>query len=490
MAKRANGADAVRPGQIVNEQPRPRVLVTGFPTETAQTVRSIAAEVAPTVVVVPYVAKVDLSEFDCVITADDYVRVYTDVHPRDAEYTARYTDPPLWWKWQQEFPPHLSIFRVLESSQKDGEIADLLPPEGEGEYIAHEAIYVEQHVPGTHVRYADGLPEEIRELVKRHLVPAAQARSEHMTIDVRRPKQADEEPGRPEDARSFHLRPLLYGPSDEILAATYERSPEASVWLLPLDLIGDLRAWLVAAFREWHQLYPSRFPAVPDWTRADDWATPAEAALLGQIADADDALEKARAEHQTTVAALQEALTDARTDGDAYERALLTGTGTALEAAVSRALSDLGFVVQNMDETWPDDARREDFRITDPDEPGWLALGEAKGFTKGVAESGIVNLMKYATMYASEEQRPPTRQWYLANHFLREDPTTRPQALNGRDDVIDAFADAGGLLIDTRDLFAVLVETRRDPARKAEARAAMRAKTGRFAAPPPQNDSV
>lgn len=475
-----NGRASVGLGQIVNEQPRPRVLVTGFAQETAELIRNVAAEVAPTVVVVPYVPTVDLSEFDCVITGDEYAHTGLEPHPREAEYLGRYDDPPMWWKWRQEFPPHISVLRILDDSKRLDPIADLLPPEGEGEHIAYEVVYLEQHVPGKHVRYADGLPEEIRELVKRYLAPAAQARTEHITIDVRRPDQAENEPEPPAGAPSFRLRPLLFGPSDDILAATYERSSEASVWLLPLDLIGDLRAWLVAAFHEWHQLYPKRFPAVADWTRAADWATPTEADLLRQIREAEDALERARSEHETTVAALDEALATARADGDAYERALLTGTGGALELAVSRALTELGFEVRNMDEVWPEGARREDFRISDPDVPGWLALGEAKGFSKGVAESGLMNLMKYAALYASEEQRTPERQWYLVNHFLREDPATRPQTLNGRDDVIEAFAGAGGLVIDTRDLFATLFQARRHPQDMPAIRRSLRAQTGRF----------
>ena len=43
--------DGMPAGQIVNEQPRPRVLVTGFQEDIAQTVRGIAADVAPTVVI-------------------------------------------------------------------------------------------------------------------------------------------------------------------------------------------------------------------------------------------------------------------------------------------------------------------------------------------------------------------------------------------------------------------------------------------------------
>ncbi|MDT0264444.1 hypothetical protein [Jatrophihabitans lederbergiae] len=94
-----------------------------------------------------------------------------------------------------------------------------------------------------------------------------------------------------------------------------------------------------------------------------------------------------------------------------------------------------------------------------------------------------MNLMKYATMYASEEKQTPPRLWYLANHFLREDPATRPHALNGRGDVVTAFAGAGGLLIDTRNLFALLFDARQHPERLSETRASMRAQTGRFAMP-------
>lgn len=487
MGRSPQASSSLPLGQIVNEQPRPRVLVTGFRQEAAETVAAIAGEVAPTVLVESYPSTVDLSEYDCVITGDEFLRIESAEHPRAEDYQGRYADPPPWWKWRQDFPPHMSIFRILDdSSQKLDAIADMKPAEGEGDSIGDAVVYLDDRVPGRHIRYAQGLPDDIAELVKRHLAPAAQARQHHITISVRYAESSAEETVAADDEGLFQLRPLLYGPSDEILAATYERSEEASVWLLPLDLLGDLRAWLVAALREWHQLYPKRFPAVADWTRAAEWATSTESDLIGRIQDADTVLERARAQHEAEVAALEEALSSARADGDAYERALLTATGTPLEQAVLRALRELGFEVQNMDDVWPEDARREDFRITDATEPGWLALGEAKGFTKGVSESGLINLMKYANLYTSEEKQAPSRQWYIANHFLREDPATRQRALHGRDDVLDAFASAGGLLIDTRELFTAVLTSRGHPEFKIDVCAAMKSQTGRFVAPKPQ----
>jgi hypothetical protein len=189
---RRDGAGVIRPGQIVNEDPRPRVLVTGFQPDEAAAVASIAAEVAPTVPVELYLPRVDLSEYDCVITGGEYLRVYTDAHPREEEYSG-YTDPPTWWCWRQEFPPHVSIFRILDGSRNVDAIADMWPSEGQGESVGGVVVFLETHVPGRYVRYAQGLPEEITELVKRHLAPAAQNRKDHITISVRRLEQEAED---------------------------------------------------------------------------------------------------------------------------------------------------------------------------------------------------------------------------------------------------------------------------------------------------------
>ena len=485
VGSRPNGEQVIRPGQIVNEQPRPRILVTGFAKQTADAVATIAAEVAPTVEVADDLDMLDLSEYDCAITSEEYLRITTGRHPAESDYHRRNETPPTWVEWRQVFPPHISVFRILNRSRPLEFIADMSPAEGEGEVLGNDAVILNDSVPGRHVRYAHGLPDHLGDLAKLHLAAAAKKRKNHLTISSKPRLRGEDEPELtpPIEENSFTLYPLLYGPNDEILAATYKRGDLASVWLLPDDLIGDLRAWLVVALREWHQLYPTRFPAVADWTRSERWATPDETKLMRHIRNADEILETARVQHEATVAALGQQVLVARSAGDAYERALITATGTELEGAVSRALIEVGFRVQCMDDVWPPDARREDFRITDPEDQEWVALGETKGFTKGVAETGVINLMKYSTLYAREEARTPSRQWYLANQFLREDPATRQRALSGRDNIVDSFADAGGLLVDTRDLFVLLMDVRQNPDRRDEIRKSMRTQTGRFVVP-------
>jgi hypothetical protein len=47
----------------------------------------------------------------------------------------------------------------------------------------------------------------------------------------------------------------------------------------------------------------------------------------------------------------------------------------------------------------------------------------------------------------------PTTRWYVVNQFLNTDPDTRRRPLAGSEDDLAVFAEDGGLVIDTRDLF-------------------------------------
>ncbi len=54
---------------------------------------------------------------------------------------------------------------------------------------------------------------------------------------------------------------------------------------------------------------------------------------------------------------------------------------------------------------------REDFRVTDPDAEGWIAIAETKGFTKGVSEAGPQSLNRWVTYYVRDHRAMPDAQW-------------------------------------------------------------------------------
>lgn len=253
----------------------------------------------------------------------------------------------------------------------------------------------------------------------------------------------------------MRLRPFLFGPRAVPLAGSYKRTTEASVWLLPPD-VGDLAPWVLAALRDWHGLYPDRFPGIPEWTAENKYRSGAEARLHDQLKASADAMQAEIEKYEADKREIQSRLSEAADEAARFERALLTTQGDELAHAVLRALRDLGFDVRDMDQEWEPGKRREDYRITDPDEADWVAVAEAKGFTKGVREAGLFSLMKWSTMFAAEEWRVPSAQWYLANQYLRDDPDVRPDPLANRSDVLKSFTEQDGLLVDTRALHVLL----------------------------------
>jgi len=460
-------------GQTVNLEPKPRVLITGYFTkENADLITESVQQIAPTVRYSQSIDRVDLSEFDCVITDATYAYLRQIDHSDSDDGFRRTVEPPTYWKWEQSFPPHISIIYIHTASGNSSEVLDFSPPKGESEDIPSNAILADVASFGSYVTYVSNLPGHIDDLVKRYMAPKAQQREQHITF------RKVVEAGTSNDV--LPIRPLLLGPSNQILALTYERSAEASVWVLPADLLGKLQPWVTAALREWHGLYPKRFPAVPDWQSQLTWSTPAEHAVAQRQGQLVATFEAAKKLHEQQMEAASQELESVRTAAASYEKTLLTGTGTELESAIARALRELGFDVQDMDPLWPPDAKREDFRVTDPDSPGWLALAEAKGFTKGVAEVGLTSLGRWVEFFIQETGVMPSARWYIANHHLREDPSNRPVGLHGRDDVIEVFRSSNGLLIDTRVLFRMLTACQETPAVKPTVRAHLRASFGRL----------
>lgn len=127
---------------------------------------------------------------------------------------------------------------------------------------------------------------------------------------------------------------------------------------------------------------------MPDWGSTNEWRTVDEARIAGEIEANTQWFQDQYEVYDERDLSLSMDLTAAKSRADTYERALLTADGRVLEESVGCALAELGFIVVDMDEIWPEGKRKEDLRVVDPNVGDWLAIVEVKGFSNGVKETG------------------------------------------------------------------------------------------------------
>jgi len=143
----------------------------------------------------------------------------------------------------------------------------------------------------------------------------------------------------------------------------------------------------------------------------------------------------------------------------------------------------MGFEVENSDLTAAPGDNLEDLIVCDPGHPGWVALVEVKGYTKGAQTAALTQCARFSSRYALKHRREPDALWYIVNQFLTKDPEDRQPVLHGNDQDVEAFAEADGLIMDTIELFRSLMRLRRGELTGVQVRAALHT-TGIYLTPP------
>jgi hypothetical protein len=280
------------------------------------------------------------------------------------------------------------------------------------------------------------------------------------------------------------IRPFLRTSDGRIIAGSFRRfRGNAECWCLP-SYISNLLPWALVAIPEWRELSPDRFPHPAPWQARDEWRTPAELTLLTEQQRLEDAKAAALSDFQGKLDAVDQRLQTTGAAADANERALLTSQADSLKNVVIGSLRHLGFAVEDMDSAWPLGDKREDLRLKNPDHAEQIALVEVRGYARGAQLSDLMRMQRFAARFQKDEGRMPDRLWYVVNHSLADDPSQRQPALASNPSEVETFAESGGLVIDTVELFKIwqAVDARRvDPA---IARAMLTKATGRFSAAP------
>lgn len=452
-----------KPTRAINELPRPRVLIYGV--DDDEDLVSALSQVVESVYSLEYPSSVSFDEWDCVITGNRYT-----TYKENDEAEDRYSDPKVRVTWGQEYPSHISIIYFAPVDRVHQIFLDFIPDKGDSYDLPVSVVAAEGGVSGRHMKYAEGLPDHIAELVKDSLAPAVKLRDRHLVFYS---ASADSE------AEVTDIRPFLYGPRDHVLAGSYQRAGgQGSVWLLPSDVESKVE-WVLAAFREWNRLYPDRFPGDVSWRSNPLWRSSDEVSINEEILANGRELREAVERYEAKRVELKERLVLASREAEKYERALVSAQDDLFQNAVYRAFVDLGFRVRDMDLEWPSDARKEDYRISDDDDVDWICIGEAKGFSKGVAEVGLVSLGRWVESYLVETGgRLPSARWYIVNHQINRDPLKRQKIFPGRPDVVNTFASNGGLIIEGRALLELVKCVHARPELKVEIKRAMRSMVG------------
>lgn len=258
---------------------------------------------------------------------------------------------------------------------------------------------------------------------------------------------------------------------------TSEGNLEAVFWL-PDQARKHLKEWVLKVMEFWRADEPELFPVDSEWLSGDDWASADEQLARSALRDHIEAEEERALLAAARHAELQTAVDAARASGDEW-RHLVTASGEALASAVQGAFQLLGFTVVDAD-ALPQrkGAKREDLRVSDG---AWVALVEVKGYAGAAKSNDLMQITGSVPSYMMETAAPPDALWYVVNAYRNDDPSGRPNVLAGREDDIASFGGTHqGLVIDTRDLFALRQLVVAGSITAEEARATLRTATGRF----------
>ena len=193
---------------------------------------------------------------------------------------------------------------------------------------------------------------------------------------------------------------------------------------LSLPRVAYLSAWFRAFLADVHGVDPDGVPNKPPRLASPwDWYTPQEKQLEQRMLEITGELNSLLTERER----LQLELDAEGVKADEGVRRVLWTDGNDLVASVKAIMTCLGFSVRDMDtDVPPGELKREDLRLTLPECPGWEAIVEVKGYTRGTKTNDARQLREHRDRYMTEEGRLPDLTLWIANPHRIMDPSSRP----------------------------------------------------------------
>jgi hypothetical protein len=262
-------------------------------------------------------------------------------------------------------------------------------------------------------------------------------------------------------------------------------NPAGSQWWMLASETTSQHLWLRAALAHWRSEYPDEHPAAGDGL-SERWQTAAELEATAAITAFEVETERRLKEREYAKLALVDAAEQATKVAELNERKLLNAQGDELVEAVTASLERLGFTVSDSDAVAEvnNTAKREDLQVTLASHPGWIALCEVKGYSKGGAKSGdLRQLAKAVGFFTNKAGRVPDAQWYIVNAQFLKLPDERPIPLAANAEDVEDFSSDDGAIIDTRQIFLLLKSVLTGSVTELQAQESLLKARGIYAAP-------
>jgi hypothetical protein len=199
-----------------------------------------------------------------------------------------------------------------------------------------------------------------------------------------------------------------------------------------------------------------RFPNFGNWQKMPEWMTKEEIALESTIKQLNEhrlAINREIDEKITLISQQEVELNLAVNRG---RRRLITSQGSELVEEVASVFREFGFIVRIMDdEVDQAESKREDLRLTMPDNPHWAAIVEVRGYGRGSSQNGdFQRLGRFAMLYFKECGRPPDQRILVVNGEIEiKQPSRRQIPYAAAEHDLEEFAKDDGLVIWSLDLY-------------------------------------
>ena len=424
--------DPPLPGQrVIGGRPRPRVLLVGaLPDDVVATVR----ELAPSVLAVDDIREIRQEEWDVVVTASPF-------------------DTP---EGAPTFARHLHVLAFADPT---------VTPRVAGPHTLVWAIDADLRVRCNEFvdESDDGVPEEFRTLIVNTLIPYYRSVGEYWTFTVYHVgvialgKDGD---GHPLGVVYSRPHKFVHSPAPVRPVTIESRAEQAAGPGMAVAIpagVAQRKLWVRQAFRYFARWTPASFANVADWDDDPAWQDNDERLAVVDLERTRTEFAAAVAEYEARIETLADRMIAARQAGRDGIGRLLRSQGVELVAAVADALTALGFEVVDSDSGGQPGDRLEDLQIRDPNEPGWVAIAEVRGYGGGAALNDLARIERFVRRFRDVEGRWPSRRWYVVNQFINQPPGSRPAPLANHPAEVNAFAAADdGLVLDTRALFQML----------------------------------